>query len=182
MANTTIPQLTEETSINSGDLVIVNTPDGTRFAQRNNLMPGRGAFPLIQTDQVDILNTRVTVLDPSDGRPREITVRDLVFGNFQNTREIQDFTLIPGIHNVRAVELDEDGANAVEVITLDGNSSGIGGSDFLLVNMRATNIAVTANNLIMNVDGVAADGVIRAYRTASITVKNDATRAIFSGG
>lgn len=182
MANKTIGELTEIITLGSGDFLAVETSEGTRKIQRNNFMPGLGSFTVIDTDDVDILNTRIAVLDPSDGKPREISVRDLIFGNFQNRRETSNFTLTPGTHNIQAVELDEEGANSVTEVTLDGNTTGIAGCDFYLVNMRASNIAVTANNITMNVDGVAADGVIRLYRAATITVKNDGTRAIFSGG
>lgn len=182
MANTTITGLTEAIEANNGDFFVIDTPDGTRKIQRNNAVPGRGSYALINSSGIDILNTRIFVLDPSDGRPREISHRDLVFGNFLNQKETQDFTLTPGIHNVRAVQVDEDGVNAVNTITLDGTVDGIAGCDFYLVNLRAAQISVVAQNILMNVDGVLADGVIRNYRAATITVNNEGTRAIFSGG
>lgn len=166
----------------NGDFMVIDTPAGTRKIQRNNAMPNRGAFSLIQTDAVDILNTRVWLLDSTDGKLREISVRDLVFGNFQNRLETQNFTLTPGTHNVQAVQIDEALPNAVSTITLNGNTTGIGGCDFYLVNFRAVAVSVVASNISMFVDGVLSDGTISPKRAATITVNNNGTEAIFSGG
>jgi hypothetical protein len=109
-------------------------------------------------------------------------VRDLVFGNFRNRQETQNFTLMPGIHNVRAVELGEALPNVVDTVTLNGSTGGIGGCDFLLLNFRAVNVSVVATGIVMYVDGSASNGTISPRRAATVSVNEAGTEAIFSGG
>ncbi|MEZ5935812.1 MAG: hypothetical protein R3F54_28665 [Alphaproteobacteria bacterium] len=174
----TITSLTEVTTANNGDFLAMDTPDGTRKIQRNNLIPARGAFSLSTTDNVDLLNTRMWILDATDGKPREISVRDIVFGNFKNREETANFTLTPGIHNIRAVQIQD----SVSTITLNGNTTGIGGCDFLIVNFRSVAVSVVASSISMFVDGVISDGTISARRAATISVNDAGTEAILSGG
>lgn len=179
----TDPSFVEAIELANDDLLFAETIDGPRGVKRNSAMPKRGAFSLISSDVVDINNDRVWILVASDGRLREISVREFIFGNFGNTPETDDFTLIPGTHNVRPVQLGEALPDVVSTITLDGLQPNIGGCSFLLVNTRNAAITVTtAGGITLFVEGTATDGSIAARQAATINVFNDGSGAVFSGG
>lgn len=183
MAEKALSALTEATSAGNTDKLFLEAVGGARQISRNNLMPERGAFALLTDSDVDITNDRLWFLDATDGRLREISIQDLVFGNFQNVTETDNFTLIPGTHNVRTVQLGENLPDVVDTITLDGSQAGLGGCDFLLVNFRNAAVTVTASNgVTLYVAGTATDGTIGARQAATVTVNNAGTEAIFSGG
>ena len=172
----------EATEAANGDFLVIDTPDGTKKIQRNNMMPKRGSFPVVEPSEISIASARVWILSSVDGRLREMAVEDLVFGNHRNRRETSNFTLTPGIHNVRAVEVGQALPNFVDTITLDGNVADLAGCDFYMINFRDADVAIQATNITMFVDGVPANGVLRARRAATITVKNDGSQAVLSGG
>lgn len=182
MATKTMTQLTEVTSLDPTDIIWAETSAGPRQITRNNFMPLRADFSLITDDDIDLSTSRLWVMQASDGRVREISVQDLVFGNYRNRAETADFTLTPGIHNVRAVQLGEDLPDAVETVTLDGTVPGIEGCDFYLVNFRTESISVVPSDITLHVDGVSGTGIIRAKHAATITVSNGGAQAVFSGG
>lgn len=180
MVDQRVLDLTEITDPQANDLLILErAAGGTGSVNPNNLVPGIGRFNLVDELSVSIDNDRIRFLDASDGRPREILFRDVIFGNYRNNNEQANFTLTPA----RAIQAIEITTVAVTTITLDGNEANIGGADFLICNFTANNVTLASQNITMFVDGVSApNATIRSRRTAALTVNNSSTQAIFSGG
>ena len=173
----------EVTSLASSDLLFVEAAAGPRKIQHGNSLPRKTIPTVVTTTGLDITNDTVWIWDDTDDLPKQVSIRDLVFGNHGNVVETDDFTLVPGTHNVRAVELSENLPDVVSTVTLDGGQANIGGCDFLLTNFRNATITVTATNgITMYVAGTATDGTIGARQAATITVNDAGDEAIFSGG
>jgi hypothetical protein len=183
MAEKTLSELTEAATAANNATVFIETDAGPRRITRNNLMPGRGAFTEVLASQVTLASDRVLALFSSNGRPREISFQQLLFGNYGNLIETDDFTLVPNVHNYQIIELGEDLPDVVSTVTLDGGQAGIAGATFNLVNTRSSSITVTtANGITLYVEGTATDGLIGGRQAATIMVFENGTEAVFSGG
>ncbi len=172
--------LTEVTAAAAGDFYILELAGGgTRRISQSNAQPSITIFPALQTEDVNIDADTIFIWDGSNGRPRQISVKNLLFGNFGNEEKDANFTLAA----TDAIQAQEINNVAVTTITLDGNAAEIGGADFVIVNFLAANISLAATNITMFVDGVStANATIRSRRSATITVNNASSQALFSGG
>lgn len=165
---------------NNDFFILERNSGGTKKLSFLNAVPDQGAFATIAASQVDQANDTLWVWDNSTGRPREIPVQDIVFGNYGNdASKSSNFSLALG-DAIQALEISNAG---VTTITLDGNVAGIGGADFMICNFNISNITLSSSNITMFVDGISApNATIRARRSASVTVNNARSQAIFSGG
>lgn len=180
MAERRIDQIVDTaTELASGDLTVVRKSGGpTAKISHPNEVVRKGVLNTLVTSQVVPGSDTLAMWDATDDLMKEVLVEDILFGNFGNTSRDANFTLNEAT-SIKAQEL----VDSVSSITLNGNEANVGGADFMLCNFRSVDVTVTASNITMYVAGVAsATATIRARRSASITVSNDRTEAIFSGG
>ncbi len=181
MVDIAILGLPEITNPADGDFYMVErAAGGTNRMQFLRGVPSQGRFSSISASQLDQAADTFYVWDNSTGRPREISLEEVVFGNYGNdSSDGANFTLALS----DAIQAKEINDAAVTTITLDGNASGIGGADFMICNFNIANITLASTNITMFVDGISSpNATIRARRSATITVTNDRAQAIFSGG
>jgi len=181
MADIPISSLPEVGSAASDDSLIVETAAGTRRISRIANLPRRNEIEAFQSDGINLGNDRVLFFDGTDGLLKSIPFFEAIFGNFSNGARTDDFTLDPAIDGARPIECRE--TFSTNTITLDGNTTNIGGSSFLITNFTPNDLTLALANITLFVDGASASSAtIRRDTSASVIVRNSGAEAIFSGG
>lgn len=182
MADIAISALTEVTSADAGDDLVIETAAGTRRISRENVQLRRSELALLTPPEINVANDTVWLSDATDGLLKGVTLFNLIFGNFESLELTDTFALDPAVHNVRPLELL--GTFNTPNITLSDVTAGIGGATFNLFNFSTTDITVTAlDSMTIFQNAEAASPVtIRENTAATIQVKNAGNEAIFAGG
>ena len=177
---TQISALEEVTAFDTDDFFVIETDGGTKIIQVGNTRPLRNEFVEMTADDVNLDNDYLWIWDGTDNQPKRISVREIVFGNYSNEGESDDFTLDPAVHNIRTIQCF--GTFTTGVITIDGTVDN-GGCDYIIMNTTTADLTVTGiNGMTLFVNGISGNGTVRLRRAATITCNNGGTQAIFSGG
>lgn len=177
----TIPSLVEITQPATTDLVAIETGAGTRGVQRNNFLPRRFDIDDLTIGNLNTATDSLAMWDATDGLLKRTDMSNVLFGQFNNQDALNGFTLDPAQFGVNPIECR--GTFVIAEIALDGNTSGIGGSNFVIANYTTDDLTVIIANIILFFEGASVpSATIRQNTLASINVRNDASEAIFSGG
>lgn len=178
-----ISNLVETAVVGIDDFFPVSTSAGTRKARKRALFPRLGDLTAVLDTDINILNDFIPILDASDSLMKRVSVRNLVFGDYDNVSESDTFTLDPALHGGgRPVQLT--GTFTTPTVFLDGNLA-IDGTAYTLANFSSTDITVTpvtGSGVSIRTNGVSANGIVRIDRAATLIVSNGGGVAIFSGG
>ena len=180
-----IPNLTAATSVLGTDELVVQTAAGPRRVTRDNVLPRRNELPTLTASDINVSNDFVYIWDGTDQAPKQVSVRDLIFGNFGKQRYAGRTTalvLSASLDNVQPVECD--GAWTVPTIQLDGNVANIAGCDFTIINSTTSDLTLQAlNGIDLKVNGISgSSATIRQGFAAGVWVNNAGDEATFSGG
>ena len=178
MTTIAIPSLTEVTSIDGGDDFVVETSTGTRRVSRNNLLPVRADITILTANDIVEESDLVALWDNTDGKLKGITFFNAIFGNVQSVSKLDGFTLTPSTDNRRPIECR--GTFTTKTITLDSNTTDIGGATFFIHNLSADDLTLTkAGTYTLHRNGVVVtEAVIRENTWAVVQMNNAGDEAV----